>query len=157
MSCRSLGQKWETLSTVGTMPCPGKIIERSTLCCKTFQDRRNAGILVSFQTPSWGKALTWKTGIFLHHFFFSTFLVLRRHLIFQGSGVFPWNDTTQLWSHWGKKGAQASLYKSQEANCHWRDNQPVFHWLEIRCFSSDQQSWGCLKIHIRLKAFVSFF
>lgn len=58
---------------------------------------------MSFQPPSWGKALMWKTGIFLHHFSFSMFLVLRKHLVFQSSTVFPWNDTTQLWLHWGKK------------------------------------------------------
>lgn len=96
-------QKWETLSTVETMPCPGRIIERLTLCCKTFQNRRSAGVLTSFQALSWDKALTWKTGIFPHNFKFPIFLVLRKHLIFPSSAVFPWNDTTQFWSYRGKK------------------------------------------------------
>lgn len=57
----------------------------------------------TFSNPCWGKLLTWTTGILLHHFFFSTFLVLRKHSLLQSSAVFLWNQPTQLWSHWGKK------------------------------------------------------
>ena len=131
------------------MPHPGTTIERSTLCCKTFQDTRNAGILTSFQPPSWGKASTGKTATFLHHFFFSTFAFLRKHDISKSCCISlelrytAWVPLSWKWSSGISLQMLASTLppEGQPTNISLTSNQ-TFHprWTEPKLSKSSSQT-----------------